>query len=204
MYLLFASRSKAKAKPRRRTSASSSTRTKPIGERTWTEIGPEDYSPIAYHSSSSWSSISRRRWSDRILEIKRLSSEPCWAISTLVWWKVEEHNGKRLKKQKQISILYWSIRTRNTLSPSSSRSFRTQSNWSFITGQCINSERFLRVHWPHRMCNQFTLHHDFRIDTGRTKFEQKTDGILHVCGSYEQRTQRSWYNWPESTRSCMV
>ena len=31
------------------------------------------------------------------------------------------------------------------LSPSSSRSFRTQSHWSFITGQCINSERF-RVH----------------------------------------------------------
>ena len=49
----FASRSKANAKPQRRTSACSSTRTKPIGERTWTEIGPEDYSPIACHSSSS-------------------------------------------------------------------------------------------------------------------------------------------------------
>ena len=33
------------------------------------------------------------------------------------------------------------------------------------------------------MCDQFTLHHEFRIDTGRTNFEQKTDGILHVCGS---------------------
>ena len=32
------------------------------------------------------------------------------------------------------------------------------------------------------MCNQFSLHHEFRIDTGRTKFEQKTDSILHVCG----------------------
>ena len=29
------------------------------------------------------------------------------------------------------------------------------------------------------------------IDTRRTKFEQKTDGILHVCGSNEQGTQRS-------------
>ena len=36
------------------------------------------------------------------------------------------------------------------------------------------------------MCNQFTLHREFRIDTRRTKFEQKTDGILYVCGSYEQ------------------
>ena len=46
--LAFASRSKAKAKPRRRTSACSSTRTVPIGERTWTDIEPEDYSPVAY------------------------------------------------------------------------------------------------------------------------------------------------------------
>ena len=29
------------------------------------------------------------------------------------------------------------------------------------------------------------------FDTGRTKFERKTDGFLYVCGSYEQRTQRS-------------
>ena len=43
-----ASRTKAKAKPRRRTSACSSTRTLPIGERTWTDIEPEDYPPIAY------------------------------------------------------------------------------------------------------------------------------------------------------------
>ena len=38
----FESRSKAKAKPQRRTSASSSTRTVPIGERTWTDIEPQD------------------------------------------------------------------------------------------------------------------------------------------------------------------
>ena len=88
--------------------------------------------------------------------------------------------------------------------PSSSRSFRTQLHWSFITRQCINSERFLWVHLSHRMCDQFTIHHEFRIDTRRTKFEQKTDGILHVCGFYEQRTQRSEYNWPGSTTSCMV
>ena len=43
----FASRSKVKAKPQRRDSASSSTRTIPIGERTWTDIEPENIrSPI--------------------------------------------------------------------------------------------------------------------------------------------------------------
>ncbi len=40
----FASRSKAKAKPQRRDSASSSTRIMPIGERTWTDIEPPEYS----------------------------------------------------------------------------------------------------------------------------------------------------------------
>ena len=56
----------------------------------------------------------------------------------------------------------------------------------------INSERFLRVHVSHRMCNQFTLHHEFRIDTERTKFGQgKTDVILYGCEFYEQGTQRS-------------
>ena len=46
--LAFASRSKAKAKPQRRTSACSSTKMVPVGERTWTDIEPQDYSSIEY------------------------------------------------------------------------------------------------------------------------------------------------------------
>ena len=209
--LSFASRSKAEAKPQRRTSASSSTRTVLIGERKWTDIEPQDYSSIDYPVSKQlstllrpWSSTSRRRWSDWILEIKGVSSERFYAISTLVWRKVKEHHGKRRRKQEKISILYWSNRTRNSWSPSSSRSFRTQSHWSFIIGQCCNSERFVRVHLSHRMCNQFTLHHKFRIHTRRTKIEQKTDGIFHICESYEQGTQRSRCNWLGCTASCLV
>ena len=34
----------------------------------------------------------------------------------------------------------------------------------------IDSKRFLPAHLSCRMCKQFTLHHEFRIDTGRTKF----------------------------------
>ena len=37
--------------------------------------------------------------------------------------------------------------------------------------ESVNSERFLRVQLPHRMCNQITLHHEFRIDIRRTKFD---------------------------------
>ena len=47
----FASRSKAKATPQRRISASPSTKTFPIGERIWTHIEPQDYSPTDYSVS---------------------------------------------------------------------------------------------------------------------------------------------------------
>ena len=51
---------------------------------------------------------------------------------------------------------------------------------------------FFKYIVSHRMCNEFTLHHKFRIDTRKTKFEQgKTDSILYGCESYEQGTQRS-------------
>ena len=132
---------------------------------------------------------------DRILEIKRLSSERIWALSMLVWWNVEEQNGRRRRQQENISILYWFFRTRNSSSPSSSRSFRTQSHWSFTTGKCANSGQ------SRRMCNQFTLHHKFRIDSGRTKFKQgKTDGILYGCESHGEGSQRSvWARLHETT-----
>ena len=47
----FASRSKAKAKPQRRESAGSSTRKIPIGERTWTDVEPGEYSLSEYEVS---------------------------------------------------------------------------------------------------------------------------------------------------------
>ena len=76
MYLLLASRSKAKAKPRRRTSACSSTRTVPICERSWTDIEPETYSPIAYPVSKRLSTLLRHgdlpREEDGAIEFWRL------------------------------------------------------------------------------------------------------------------------------------
>ena len=55
----------------------------------------------------------------------------------------------------------------------------------------IDSGRFLLVHLSCRMCNQFTFHHQFGIDTWRSTFEQKTDSILSACGSYGQKPQGS-------------
>ena len=188
----FASRSKTKAKPRRPSTTCSYLRTVPILERTWTDVEPGEYSISDYpvsktteYSSSSWKATPRRRWSDRILETERCSSEQIRALSILVWY-VEEQDGRRRRQQENISILSWSVRTRNSLPPSSSRSFRTESHWSYIAGQCINPERFLWVHVSHRICNQFAFYHQFWINTGRTKFEQgKTDGILYSRESHE-------------------
>ena len=80
--LAFASQSKAKAKPRRRTLASSSKITIPIGERSWTDIEPQDYSSIDYPVSKQLRTLLRHGHLPReddgaieILEIKRLSSE---------------------------------------------------------------------------------------------------------------------------------
>ena len=74
--LAFASRSKAKAKPRRRTSACSSTRTVPICERSWTDIEPETYSPIAYPVSKQLSTLLRHgslpREEDAAIEFWRI------------------------------------------------------------------------------------------------------------------------------------
>ena len=74
--LAFASRSKAKAKPQRRSPASSSTRSVPIGERKWTDIEPEDYSPIAYPVSKQLSTLLRHghlpREDDGAIEFWRL------------------------------------------------------------------------------------------------------------------------------------
>ena len=75
--LAFASRSKAIAKPQRRVSASSSTKTFPIGERTWTDIEPEDYSPIDYPVSKKLINLLRHgslpRDEDGAIEFWRLN-----------------------------------------------------------------------------------------------------------------------------------
>ena len=113
---------------------------------------------------------------------------------------MEEQNARRRRQQEKTSILYWLVRTRNSLSPSSSRSFRAQSHWSYTPGQCVNSGHFLRVHLSCWMCNQFRLHHKFRIDSGRTKFKQgKTDSIFSGCEipwtrNTKIRTSLTWPN----------
>ena len=112
--LACASRSKAKAKPQRRSLASYSTKTIPIGERTWADIEPEDYSPIAYSVSKQLSTLLRHgdllREEDGAIEFWRLQD---YLRNDLVqsqhWsdakWK-STYNSERRRKPENISILY--------------------------------------------------------------------------------------------------
>ena len=52
--------------------------------------------------------------------------------------------AKRLRPQEKISVLYWFSRN-NFLSLSSSKSFTTQSHWSYFKSQCHYSGRFRQV-----------------------------------------------------------
>ena len=42
---------------------------------------------------------------------------------------------------------------------------------------------FFEYMLSHRMCNQFAFHHQFGIDTWRSKSEQQTDSVLSACRS---------------------
>ena len=111
----FASRSKAKAKPQRRDSASSSTRNIPIGERTWTDIEPGEYSFSDYEmskklisSSSSRKSTPRRRWSDWILENQRQSSETFLVLSSIIIVPIHQEqscNSRALQRHSGRSLM---------------------------------------------------------------------------------------------------
>ena len=108
----FASRSKAKAKPQRRNSASSSTRTIPIGERTWTDIEPQDYSPIDYPVSKKLINLLRHgslpRDNDGAIEFWRIQDHLQDHFVFCHHWsdEVEEQHDSRRRTQEKISVLY--------------------------------------------------------------------------------------------------
>ena len=101
------------------------------------------------------------------------------ALSSLVWRQGEEKHGRRRRKQEHISVLYWFFRN-NLAPPSSSRSLRTQSHWSYFTGQCRYSEQLLPIHLSCRMCNQFYIPSSIREWYLEVKF-WATDRQFSFC-----------------------
>ena len=78
----FASRSKAKAKPQKRDSAGSSTRTVPIGERTWTDVEPGEYS------------ISDYKVSKKLIRLLRHGSLPREDDGAIEFWRIKDNLQK--------------------------------------------------------------------------------------------------------------
>ena len=91
----FASRPKAKAKPQRRMSASSSTKTIPIGERTGSDIEPQDYSPTDYSVSKNLINLLRHR---------SLPREDDGAIE---FWRIKEYLRNDLERSQHWSDEKW-------------------------------------------------------------------------------------------------
>ena len=77
--LAFASRSKAQQQRQRSISASSSTKTVPIGERTWTDIEPQDYSPIDYPVSK------------QLITLLRHGNLPREDDGAIEFWRLKDH-----------------------------------------------------------------------------------------------------------------
>ena len=179
----FASRSKAKAKPQRRDSASSSTRTVPIGERTWTYVEPGEYSISHYEVSKKLIHLLRHgslpRENDGAIEFWRIKDNLqkhflyCHHWSDDKWKKSMAGGGNKKRYQcctdSSGAILYL-----RALQGHSGRSLIDPA----LQDNVVIPRQHLPVHLSFRMCNQFTFHHQFGIDTGRSKFEQQTDSIL--------------------------
>ena len=115
----FASRSKAKAEPRRLSTTCSSSRTVPILERTWIEIEPgaQFDQPYPVAKKTERSSLARRLKDDlrNIFENSQYWSDDVW--------KSKMARGGGNKKRRQ----YCTDPSRQEFLPSSSRSFKTQS-----------------------------------------------------------------------------
>ena len=75
----FACRSKAKAKPRRREPAGSSPRTILIGERTWTDVEPGEYSLSDYPVSK------------KLIHLLRHGSLPRDNDGAIEFWRIKDH-----------------------------------------------------------------------------------------------------------------
>ena len=181
----FASRSKAKAKPQRRFS----TGTILVEERTWTDVEPGEYSISGHAVSKKLIHLLRHgnlpSENDGAIEFwkNRQSSETFLVLSSLVWRKVEESMARGGGNKKRYQYCTDSSRVILYL-----RAFQSHSGRSLIDPTLQDNVISCR------MCNQFTFHHQFGIDTVRSKFKQQTHCLLPACRSHEQEPQGSWYD----------
>ena len=144
--------------------ACSSSRTVPIIRRILIDIEPGAQFDQAYPVAKRLNTLLRHRQlhreEDGAIEFWRLKEYVRHEFEHYQYWSDEMWKSKMAGgggNKKRFHLLYWLVRTRNSLPPSSSRSFSTQSHWSYTSGQCVNSGQLLRVHLSYWMC-RVSLH----------------------------------------------
>ena len=191
--LAFASRSKAKAKPQRRTPASSSTRTLPIGERTWTHVEPEDYSPVACPVLKQLSTLLRHghlpREDDGAIESWRIKEyRRNDFVRSQHWtddkWKSTMAKGGGNKNIFNIVLIH---QNKIFFCALLGHSGRNLIDPSLQDNVLIPNDLFEYIYHIGCAINLHSIVNSGLIPGGQ-KIEHKTDGILHVCGSNELRT----------------
>ena len=170
--------------------------------RNWTDIEPEDYSPIAYTLSKQLRTL---------LSHGQLLREEDGAIE---FWIIKDYLRNDFVRSQHWSDEMWKStmargggnkkRFQNCTDPSGQEflylralqghSGRHPIDPSLQDNMLIPNDFFEYI--SHRMCDQFALHHEFRIDTRRTNIEQKTDGIFCVWILWTRNTEiRITLNW---------
>ena len=159
---------KGQSKPQRRDSASSSTITFPTGERTWTDVEPGKQSLNDYP-------VSKKR-----IHLLRHGSLPRDNDGAIEFWRIKDHLQDHFVFCHHWSDEKWKSsmaggghkkRCQYCVGSSASELYKVSQDAIILIlhfRKCSCSGRFLQVNlsW---VCNQFTFHHQFRIDTWRSK-----------------------------------
>ena len=208
MYLLLQADQRPKQNHKDVLSASSSTKTILIGERIWTDVEPEDYSPVDFPVSKQLSTLLRH------------GSLPREDDGAIEFWRIKDYLQNPFVHSRHWSDEKW----KSTMAKGGGNKKRFQCSTD-PSGQEILHLRALEGHSGRNLFDltlqdnvfipndffEYIYHIGCAINLhsivnsglilGGQKFEQKTDGILHVCGSNEQRTEirmlsrrSSWWN----------
>ena len=179
----FASRSKAKAKPQRRESASSSTRTIPIGERTWTDVEPGEYTISDYEVSK------------KLIHLLRHRSLPRENYGAIEFWRIKDNLQKHFLYCHHWSDDKWKSSMAGGGGNKKRYQYCTGSSGAILYLRALQDHSGLSlIDLIYKTMSLFratainiTFHFQFGFDTWRSKFEQQTDSILSACGSHGQK-----------------
>ena len=162
-----------------------------LGERTWTDVEPQK------------DSLSDCPVSKKLIHLLRHGSLPRDNDGAIDFWRIKDYLQNHFVHSRHWSDEKW----KNSMAGGGGQKKRFQycadSSGTILYLRALQGhsgrnlidpssqdnvvipDGFFQVRLSCRMCNQFTFHHQFRIDTGRTNFDQrKKDSILYGCESF--------------------